>query len=116
MTTDNGRVRFNPNWYADGKVCVSTLNTWVGEPWNPQIHSIRTAFLSILCLLTLYTGAALTQGIALRSILFFPVAMLLAIYILWRSALVTTWTGGITWRGTFYPLRELRGQRDSRRD
>eukprot|EP01061_Rhynchopus_euleeides_P008006 TRINITY_DN1706_c2_g1_i2.p1 TRINITY_DN1706_c2_g1~~TRINITY_DN1706_c2_g1_i2.p1 ORF type:complete len:582 (+),score=187.47 TRINITY_DN1706_c2_g1_i2:170-1747(+) len=30
-TTDFGRVRFNPNLYADGKVCLSILGTWRGE-------------------------------------------------------------------------------------
>jgi hypothetical protein len=25
-----------------------------------------------------------------------------------RSAIVTLWRGGITWRGTFYPLKELK--------
>eukprot|EP00760_Papus_ankaliazontas_P001897 PhM_4_TR10724/c0_g1_i1/m.13060/K10585/UBE2Z; ubiquitin-conjugating enzyme E2 Z len=30
-TTDSCRVRFNPNLYADGKVCLSILGTWRGE-------------------------------------------------------------------------------------
>jgi hypothetical protein len=25
-----------------------------------------------------------------------------------RSTIVTLWTGVITWRGTFYPLKELK--------
>jgi hypothetical protein len=25
-----------------------------------------------------------------------------------RSTIVTLWSGGITWRGTFYPLKELK--------
>ncbi|RKO84236.1 ubiquitin-conjugating enzyme/RWD-like protein [Blyttiomyces helicus] len=28
LTTSNGRVRFNPNIYANGKVCLSILGTW----------------------------------------------------------------------------------------
>ena len=32
--------RFNPNLYADGKVCLSLLGTWHGgdatEKWDPQ--------------------------------------------------------------------------------
>lgn len=40
----NGRrsVRFNPNLYEDGKVCLSVLNTWRGRPeenWNAQTSS-----------------------------------------------------------------------------
>uniref|UniRef100_A0A7E4VH33 UBC core domain-containing protein n=1 Tax=Panagrellus redivivus TaxID=6233 RepID=A0A7E4VH33_PANRE len=38
LTTGRGTVRFNPNLYADGKVCLSILGTWEGRPeekWNP---------------------------------------------------------------------------------
>lgn len=34
MTTDGGRVRFNPNLYACGKVCLSILGTWPGPSWS----------------------------------------------------------------------------------
>lgn len=37
-TTGNGQVRFNPNLYACGKVCLSLLGTWRGnasENWDP---------------------------------------------------------------------------------
>lgn len=29
-TTGNGKVRFNPNLYSNGKVCLSLLGTWRG--------------------------------------------------------------------------------------
>ena len=32
--TNDGRTRFNPNLYKNGKVCLSLLNTWHGEPWS----------------------------------------------------------------------------------
>ena len=35
MTTDGGRVRFNPNLYTCGKVCLSVLNTWDKNDWTP---------------------------------------------------------------------------------
>ncbi|KII94003.1 hypothetical protein PLICRDRAFT_695066 [Plicaturopsis crispa FD-325 SS-3] len=38
-TTGGGRVRFNPNLYANGKVCLSLLGTWPGRPeeqWSPK--------------------------------------------------------------------------------
>ena len=31
LTTNGGKTRFNPNLYADGKVCLSILGTWRGE-------------------------------------------------------------------------------------
>jgi ubiquitin-protein ligase len=32
--TNDGLTRFNPNLYKNGKVCLSLLNTWQGEPWS----------------------------------------------------------------------------------
>ncbi len=43
--------------------------------------------------------------------LFLPLGIAIFSYILLRSMVVTLWTGGITWRGTHYPLRELRANR-----
>jgi len=40
-----------------------------------------------------------------------PLSALLFVYILWKSMLVTLWTGGIKWRGTHYPLALLRSNR-----
>ena len=33
-TTGGGRVRFNPNLYNCGKVCLSLLGTWAGRRVN----------------------------------------------------------------------------------
>lgn len=35
LTTGGGRVRFNPNLYNCGKVCLSLLGTWSGPSWTP---------------------------------------------------------------------------------
>ena len=51
MTTDFGRVRFNPNLYSNGKVCLSILNTYSGPSWSPA-QSISSVLLSIQSLLT----------------------------------------------------------------
>ena len=32
--TNDGKMRFNPNLYVNGKVCLSVLNTWSGEGWT----------------------------------------------------------------------------------
>jgi hypothetical protein len=37
-----------------------------------------------------------------------PVSTALFIYTLLRSMILTLWNDGITWRGTKYPLEELR--------
>ncbi|KAK8767177.1 hypothetical protein V5799_006042 [Amblyomma americanum] len=51
MTTDSGRVRFNPNLYADGMVCLSILGTSPGPAWNPALN-IGTVLMSIKSLLS----------------------------------------------------------------
>jgi ubiquitin-protein ligase len=47
MTTDGGRVRFNPNLYSNGKVCLSLLGTWAGPSWDPANSTILQILLSI---------------------------------------------------------------------
>ena len=44
--TNDGRVRFNPNLYTNGKVCISILNTWRGEPWS-SCQTISTVLLTV---------------------------------------------------------------------
>lgn len=49
-TTGSGDVRFNPNLYSCGKVCLSLLGTWRGsasENWDPKISNLLQLFLSI---------------------------------------------------------------------
>lgn len=48
--TGDGRTRFNPNLYVNGKVCVSILNTWRGEGWT-SCQTISSVLLSICTLL-----------------------------------------------------------------
>merc|ERR1719502_817060 len=40
VTTGGGRVRFNPNLYADGKVCLSLLGTWRGPGWDAKTSTL----------------------------------------------------------------------------
>lgn len=49
MTTGGQAVRFNPNLYACGKVCLSLLGTWRGnstENWDPRISTILQVLMS----------------------------------------------------------------------
>lgn len=41
----------------------------------------------------------------------FPFATLLFLYIVWRSMLTILWNDGIDWRGTHYPLAELKANK-----
>lgn len=54
ITTDGGRTRFNPNIYAQGKVCLSILGTWhgeKGEEWS-SAQGLESVLLSIQSLMS----------------------------------------------------------------
>mmetsp|Transcript_12538 Transcript_12538/g.19197 ORF Transcript_12538/g.19197 Transcript_12538/m.19197 type:complete len:253 (-) Transcript_12538:17-775(-) len=54
QTTGHNTVRFNPNLYACGKVCLSLLGTWSGsggEAWQPKVSSILQVWVSIQSLI-----------------------------------------------------------------
>ena len=54
LTTNMGTTRFNPNIYADGKVCLSILGTWrgeSGEQWSAA-QSLESVLLSIQSLMS----------------------------------------------------------------
>ena len=46
-------IRFNPNLYVDGKVCLSILGTWAGPGWSSCL-SLNSVLLSIQSLLNEY--------------------------------------------------------------
>ena len=53
-TTGGGRVRFNPNLYKDGKVCLSLLGTWSGakgEMWDPAVSTMLQVIVSVQSLI-----------------------------------------------------------------
>ena len=48
-TTGSGAIRFNPNLYNCGKVCLSLLGTWRGqatENWDPRVSTILQLLMS----------------------------------------------------------------------
>jgi ubiquitin-protein ligase len=54
QTTGSGTVRFNPNLYNCGKVCLSLLGTWSGtqgESWSEQSSTLLQVLVSIQSLI-----------------------------------------------------------------
>jgi len=49
--TNDGKTRFHPNFYIDGKVCLSILGTYSGPKWASSMN-ISTILLSIYSLMT----------------------------------------------------------------
>ena len=66
------------------------------------------ASLAVASLIGLYVlvsrQSLISPGYAITA----PVACAMVVYSMFRSMWVTLRDGGVTWRGTFYPLRELR--------
>lgn len=42
----DGTIRYNPNLYICGKVCLSIINTWQGEGWS-SCQTLHSLFISI---------------------------------------------------------------------
>ncbi|OWF43024.1 ubiquitin-conjugating enzyme E2 Z-like [Mizuhopecten yessoensis] len=50
LTTGDKQVRFNPNFYKNGKVCLSILGTWSGPAWSPA-QSLSSVLISMQSLM-----------------------------------------------------------------
>ncbi len=70
---------------------------------------LRTACLvSIAAIVVLYARLRPNTDAGIASILLMPCAVVLIVYAMLRSVIVTLVQGGVVWRGTRYPLQELR--------
>jgi uncharacterized membrane protein len=64
--------------------------------------------LALLSMAGIYFGMSLRSQIPWYYIVLHPISTVLFAYTVARSTFVTMAQGGITWRGTKYPLSELR--------
>ncbi|MDV2683653.1 glycosyltransferase family 2 protein [Alkalihalophilus lindianensis] len=68
---------------------------------------LSLAAIVLIGLVYVQTVQKMTKG-ALKSLPVLPITALLFIYCISRAACLTFIRGGIIWRGTFYPMKELR--------
>jgi glycosyltransferase involved in cell wall biosynthesis len=80
---------------------VPVLGLFLGPTELPSL-------LILLVLAGVYTRYSERSGISPAYLLLFPVASCLILYGMARSTVITLVHGGVSWRGTFYPLDELR--------
>lgn len=66
------------------------------------------AIVTLAAIALLYRLAGRLSGISAWYVILFPASAALFIYSMLRSMFITLTQGGVTWRGTFYPLAELR--------
>jgi glycosyltransferase involved in cell wall biosynthesis/predicted outer membrane lipoprotein len=79
------------------------LGLWLAHGWTRVPFAI-----ALLSILALYFGMAAHSAVRPYYFLLHPVATLFFMYILIRSMLHTFKNGGVIWRGTLYPLDELK--------
>jgi glycosyltransferase involved in cell wall biosynthesis len=66
------------------------------------------AGIAVLIALGFHVGMDVVARVSPLYALTHPLGAVLFSYMLLRSTVVTLWRGGVEWRGTFYPLEELR--------
>jgi hypothetical protein len=77
--------------------------------WCTDQPVARALFLaSIVTVVLGQVRASRDAGVAVWTALLAPVGVLVFLFTLWRSTLVTLRQGGVRWRGTLYTLAELR--------
>lgn len=84
-------------------LCLGPL---AGMIWRQTRLPSAIALVSIACVYQI-AGRRLSR-LRMLNVLGFPVSAVLFIYAIVRSTAVTLSNGGVSWRGTFYPLKELR--------
>jgi hypothetical protein len=79
------------------------LGLWLAHGWARVPYGI-----DLLSMLLIYIGMSWRSAVPAYYLLLHPVSTTLFIYTLLRSMILTLWNDGIVWRGTKYPLEELR--------
>jgi hypothetical protein len=76
----------------------------------PFAHGWARVFAGIAAAVPLIIEGAVAREFKTSPVwaLTYPIGALIFAWMLARSAIVTLWQGGIVWRGTFYPLDELK--------
>ncbi len=85
-------------------VLLSPYGFAVTLPW-PESSGYLAALAQIHAVFALL---AWTQGFSVFLTLGLPLSLALMLYTIWRSIGLALWRGGIIWRGTFYPLSDIR--------
>ncbi len=87
-------------------ISLFTLFPLVATVAGPALW--RPTGLMLISLLLAYQLTGKYQHFSAAQMFLFPVATVLLLYAMLRSMLLAIWRGGIVWRGTFYPLHDLR--------
>jgi len=79
------------------------LGLWLAHGWARLPYGIALGSMFLI-----YLGMSFRSSIPAYYFVLHPVSTVLFEYTLLRSMFLTLWNDGVTWRGTKYPLEELR--------
>ncbi len=79
------------------------LGVWLAHGWARVPYAVALGSMFLI-----YIGMSWRSAVPPYYFLLHPVSTALFIYTLLRSMVLTLWNDGIEWRGTKYPLEELR--------
>lgn len=79
------------------------ISMFAGHGWIRLFSAV-----AVIIALFLHAGVDRVSRVSPLYALTHPIGALLFCYMVARSVAVTLWRGGVTWRGTFYPLDELK--------
>ena len=92
---------------AAGGLLLTNVAPWaavlLASGWTRAFAAI-----SVAVMVFLHAGVDREMRVPWGYALTVPLGAVLMCYMLLRSTVVTLWNGGVTWRGTFYRLEELR--------
>jgi cellulose synthase/poly-beta-1,6-N-acetylglucosamine synthase-like glycosyltransferase len=74
--------------------------------WTQGLYALAIGILMVI-----YAGSALAQKASPWHGILFPLASIMFVVVLWNATLYALWNNGIEWRGTHYPLDELRANK-----
>jgi hypothetical protein len=63
---------------------------------------------ALFSMFSIYAGMSRQSDIPPYYFLLHPISSALFVYTMLRSTFLALWKGGVVWRGTFYPLEDLR--------
>lgn len=97
---------------AGSTVALVLMNVWPVVALLTT-HGVTRALngVSVMLIVLLFWASTGFAARRLGYVLGYPAAVLLFVYIMWRSALVAVVRGTVTWRGTAYPLARMRANR-----
>ena len=79
------------------------VGVWLAPGWARVPYAA-----ALFSMFAIYVGMSWRSGVPAYYFFLHPLSTALFVYILFRSMILALWNDGIVWRGTKYPLEELR--------